>query len=68
MRGLYAIVDVQTLSARGIDPIAFAEAILAVHPAALQLRAKDSSAREALSLLRVLGPDVPPRRRSARRQ
>ncbi len=56
MRGLYAIVDVETLAARGIEPVAFARAVLAVRPAALQLRAKEASAREALSLLRALSP------------
>jgi thiamine-phosphate pyrophosphorylase len=56
MQGLYAIVDVETLSARSIDPVAFAEAVLTVRPAALQLRAKDACAREALSLLRAMAP------------
>ncbi len=56
MRGLYAIVDVGSLAARGLDPIAFAEAVLAVGPAALQLRAKNTPAREMLALLRALGP------------
>ena len=56
MRGLYAILDVATLSARRIHPLAFAGAVLSVHPAALQLRAKDLSSREILALLRALGP------------
>jgi len=56
MRGLYAIVDVGTLAARGLDPLAFAEAVLSAHPAALQLRAKDMPARETLGLLRALAP------------
>jgi thiamine-phosphate pyrophosphorylase len=56
MRGLYAIADVTTLSARGVDVLAFARAVVAVRPAAFQLRAKDLSAREVLSLLRALGP------------
>jgi thiamine-phosphate pyrophosphorylase len=56
MRGLYAICDVATLSARSIDPVAFARAVIAVRPAALQLRAKEVPAREALGLLRALGP------------
>jgi thiamine-phosphate pyrophosphorylase len=56
MRGLYAIVDVGTLSARGLDPVEFARAVLSVGPAALQLRAKDIPARETLALLRALAP------------
>jgi thiamine-phosphate pyrophosphorylase len=56
MRGLYAIVDIGTLSARGIDPLEFAEVVLSVGPAALQLRAKDIPARETLALLRGLAP------------
>ena len=56
MRGLYAIVDTGTLAARGIDPLRFAEAVLAARPAALQLRAKDWPAREVLALLRAMAP------------
>jgi len=56
MRGLYAIADVATLDARGLDPLAFAEAVLAASPAALQLRAKDVPPRQALALLRGLAP------------
>jgi thiamine-phosphate pyrophosphorylase len=56
MRGLYAIVDTKALRARGLHPIAFATAILAARPAALQLRAKDSSPREFLTLLRAISP------------
>ena len=56
MRGLYAIVDTGTLAARRVEPVAFARAVLAVHPAALQLRAKDLPPREALALLRELAP------------
>jgi thiamine-phosphate pyrophosphorylase len=56
MRGLYAIVDLGTLVARQVDPVAFAGALLSVRPAALQLRAKDLPAREMLSLLRELAP------------
>ena len=54
MRGLYAIADVKTLAARGVDVIAFVRAVVAARPAALQLRAKESPAREMLSLLREL--------------
>jgi thiamine-phosphate pyrophosphorylase len=56
MRGLYAIVDVAVLGASGLEPLAFARAVLSVRPAALQLRAKDVSARESLALLRALAP------------
>jgi thiamine-phosphate pyrophosphorylase len=56
MRGLYAIVDVGTLAARRMDPVAFAEAVLRVRPAALQLRAKDVPPRETLALMRILAP------------
>jgi thiamine-phosphate pyrophosphorylase len=56
MRGLYAIVDVGILSARKIDVVAFAKAVLIARPAALQLRAKDLPAREILSLLRAIQP------------
>jgi thiamine-phosphate pyrophosphorylase len=56
MRGLYAIVDVGTLASRRIDPVAFADAVLRVQPAALQLRAKDVPPRETLGLLRALAP------------
>ena len=48
MRGLYAIVDVGTLSKRQIDPVGFARAVLDAKPAAMQLRAKDALARETL--------------------
>jgi thiamine-phosphate pyrophosphorylase len=56
MRGLYAIVDTKTLRARGIDPVAFARAVLAARPAALQVRAKDLPPREILTLLRAISP------------
>lgn len=56
MRGLYAIVDAGALDVRGLEPLAFAEAVLAVSPAALQVRAKNVSARETLALLRELAP------------
>ena len=56
MKGLYAIVDTKLLATRNIDPIAYARAVLAARPAALQLRAKDWPAREILCALRALGP------------
>lgn len=51
MRGLYAIVDTDTLNARGVDPVAFAEAVLEGRPAALQLRDKSGSPKTTLDLL-----------------
>jgi len=56
MRGLYAIVDVEALGRRGLDPVRFAEAVLSAHPAALQLRDKKSGARATLALLRAMAP------------
>jgi thiamine-phosphate pyrophosphorylase len=53
---LYPIVDVDTLRARGLPIVPFAERVLAVRPALLQLRAKGSGARETLALLRALHP------------
>jgi thiamine-phosphate pyrophosphorylase len=55
VRGLYAIVDLDALGARGLDPIAFAESVLAARPAALQLRAKQRGAGETARLLGTLG-------------
>lgn len=56
MRGLYAIVDTKHCALRGADPVGVARALIAARPAALQLRAKDKSAREVLCLLRAIGP------------
>src|SRR5579883_2868346 len=56
MRGLYAIADLAALAARRIDPLAFADAVLAARPAALQLRAKEAPPRDTLALLRALAP------------
>jgi thiamine-phosphate pyrophosphorylase len=56
MHGLYAIVDAGALDQRSLDPVAFAEALLTAYPTALQLRAKDASARETLAVLRELAP------------
>jgi thiamine-phosphate pyrophosphorylase len=55
MRGLYAIVDTDSLNARGVDPVAFAEAVLEARPAALQLRDKRGTAKSSLALLRSIG-------------
>jgi len=54
MRGLYAIVDVTTLRARGLPVVEFARAVVAAKPCALQLRAKDASPSETLNLLRAI--------------
>jgi thiamine-phosphate pyrophosphorylase len=56
MRGLYAIVDLSRLEAREIGPIPFVQALLLARPAAVQLRAKQATPRDALSLLRTLAP------------
>ncbi len=56
MRGLYAIADVKTLAGRGVDVVAFVEAVVLARPAAVQLRAKELEARETLALLRALAP------------
>jgi thiamine-phosphate pyrophosphorylase len=56
MRGLYAIADVGTLRARGVDVISFVHAVLQARPCAMQLRAKELPAREILGLLRAMKP------------
>jgi thiamine-phosphate pyrophosphorylase len=56
MRGLYAIVDVATLSRRNLSVLEVACAIAAARPAAMQLRAKDLAPREVLHLLRAIHP------------
>lgn len=59
MRGLYPIVDVDSLRQLGESPlsvIAFAERVLVARPPLLQLRAKHSGAKETLELLRALRP------------
>lgn len=56
MKGLYAIVDVGLTLARGLPILAYAQALLLGKPCALQLRAKDTCAREQLGLLRELAP------------
>lgn len=54
MRGLYAIVDSQSLVRLGVPVLEFADAVLAARPALLQLRAKTLGARDTLALLRAL--------------
>ena len=56
MRGFYAILDATLARAKEIDEVALGRALLSARPAALQLRAKDLSARETLALLRNLLP------------
>jgi thiamine-phosphate pyrophosphorylase len=53
-RGLYPIVDVAAVRARGFDVEDFALKVLAVRPPLLQLRAKELGARETLELARML--------------
>ena len=54
MRGLYAIVDTDFLTARGVPVQAFAERLLEARPAAIQLRAKGAGARDTLDLAHLL--------------
>ena len=54
MRGLYAICDVDFLKLRGVEPLAFVEAVLEARPAALQLRAKSLGGRATLALLQAV--------------
>lgn len=54
MQGLYAIVDVGAVLARGWDVPAFAEAVLAGGPVAIQLRDKRHRSRQTLAWLRAL--------------
>lgn len=59
MRGLYPIVDVDSLRGLADSPLSivnFAEQVLTARPPLLQLRAKHSGARETLELLRALRP------------
>jgi len=54
VKGLYAIVDVDFLLQRGMEPLAFADAVLRARPAAVQVRAKSAGGRDALALLRAV--------------
>jgi thiamine-phosphate pyrophosphorylase len=56
MRGLYAIVDVTTLTRLDLSVLDVARAIVDARPAALQLRAKELAPSETLQLLRALHP------------
>lgn len=55
-RGLYPLVDLESLERRGLAPLAFAERVLTARPPLLQLRAKSAGARVTLELLRALVP------------
>jgi thiamine-phosphate pyrophosphorylase len=56
LRGLYPIVDVDTLRRDNLSAVAFAEQVLSARPPLLQLRAKSAKGRETLELLRALLP------------
>ncbi len=56
MRGLYAIVDVDTLDRVGLELEPFVEAVLEARPVAVQLRDKSSGARAMLDRLERLLP------------
>ncbi len=56
MRGLYVIVDLDSLALRGLDPAAFTSAALAGGPCAVQLRAKSATPEITLAWLRALEP------------
>lgn len=54
LRGVYGIVDVDTVERLGLDAVAAARALVAGGVGVLQLRAKDRSAAETLTWLRAL--------------
>lgn len=56
MRGLYPIVDLDTLAKRNLAALTFAEAVLTARPPILQLRAKHQPPRAVLELLSQLKP------------
>jgi thiamine-phosphate pyrophosphorylase len=56
MRGLYPIVDLDSLLRNGVAPLELASAVLTARPPLLQLRAKARGGREVLELLRGLKP------------
>jgi thiamine-phosphate pyrophosphorylase len=56
MRGLYPIVDLDTLARRNLSPLLLAQAILTARPPILQLRAKQQTPRAVLELLTQLKP------------
>jgi thiamine-phosphate pyrophosphorylase len=56
MRGLYPIVDLDSLAQRGVSALLLAESVLTVRPPLLQLRAKHQTPRTVLELLLQLKP------------
>lgn len=56
MRGLYPIVDLDSLAQRGVSPLLLAESVLTARPPLLQLRAKQQAPRAVLELLLALKP------------
>jgi thiamine-phosphate pyrophosphorylase len=56
MRGLYPIVDLDSLAKRNVAPLTLAEAVLTARPPILQLRAKHQAPRVVLELLTELKP------------
>lgn len=56
LRGLYPIIDLDTLERLALAPLAFAERVLAAQPPLVQLRAKSAGGRATLDLLRALVP------------
>ncbi|MEQ9324024.1 MAG: thiamine phosphate synthase [Polyangiaceae bacterium] len=56
MQGLYAIVDVGAVLARGWDVLALAESVIAGGPVAIQLRDKRHASGQTLAWLRELAP------------
>ncbi len=56
MRGVYAIVDLESLAKTESDPFTFALRLIEARPAALQLRAKKAPAREIRTLAQKLVP------------
>lgn len=56
MRGLYPIVDLDSLAQRGVSPLLLAESVLTARPPLLQLRAKHQAPRAVLELLLQLKP------------
>ncbi|MEO9232019.1 MAG: thiamine phosphate synthase, partial [Polyangiaceae bacterium] len=56
MRGVYAILDLDVLTAAKSDPFIFALRVIEHRPAALQVRAKNAPVRDVLALLEQLAP------------
>lgn len=56
MRGLYPILDLDTLEQHGLSALGVAQAMLTARPALLQLRAKHQAPRAVLELLGQLKP------------